>query len=309
MRGNMSDQLKKEAIRQYLRHFRVLFIITGIVAVIAAGAGVAEAMRNNVKRANNAAPVERVYDNAGILTDAEKEELRNYIAKKEAKYKADFVILTVSQPVEGEEALEYGCPTSDWESNMTALADDFWDENGYGFNKAFEGDGSILIDNRYEGQRGEWLSTSGKVEDSLSIGAVESVLYAVDDYYDSDPCRAYMCYIDTVCGYLDGGRIKIGGTYYLGVLFFSVVIAGVYAAAHLGRNKARDTTTANAYVAGGKPVMNNVQDEFIRKDVVKRRIETSSGGSGGGSSRSSGGGGGHHVSRSGASHGGGGHRH
>ena len=301
----MSDNLKKEAIRQYLHHFLILFIIVGIAEAVTVGAGVISLLRNGAGRTNTSAPRERVYDNANILTDAEEEKLRKYIAEKEAKYKADFVILTFSQPVEGEEALQYGCRFTDWEGNMTDIADDFWDENGYGFNRDYNGDGSILIDNRYEGQRGEWLSSSGKVEDALSTRAVENVLYAVDDYYDSDPCKAYMRYIDTVCSYLDGGKFQINGTYYLGALFISVIVAAVYAASHLGKNKARDTTTVNAYVAGGKPVMNNVRDEFIRKNVVKRHIETSSGGG----SRSSGGGGGHHTSRSGASHGGGGHRH
>lgn len=303
----MSDNFKKEAIRQYLRHFRILFIIVGIAAAVTVGAGVVSFFRSGAGRINTSAPGERVYDNANILTDAEEEKLRKYIAEKEAKYKADFVILTFSQPVQGQEALQYGCRYTDWERNMTDIADDFWDEKGYGFNKSFEGDGSILIDNRYEGQRGEWLSNSGKVEDALSARAVENVMYAVDNYYDSDPCKAYMCYIDTVCSYLDGGKFQINGTYYLGALVISFIAAGVYAASHLGKNKARDTTTANVYVAGGKPVMNNVQDAFIRKNVVKRKIETSSGSSGGGG-RSSGGGG-HHTSRSGASHGGGGHRH
>lgn len=304
----MSDNYKKEAIKQYFHYFRIWFITVGVVASVTVVIGILHFIGNSAGRINTSAPGERVYDNANVLTDAEEEKLREYIAKKEAIYKADFVILTFSQPVEGEEALQYGCRSTDWESNMTDIADDFWDENSYGFNKGFNGDGSILIDNRYEGQRGEWLSSSGKVEDALSTRAVENVLYAVDDYYDSDPCRAYMRYIDTVCSYLDGDKFEVSGTYYLGALFISVIVAAVYAASHLGKNKARDTTTANAYVAGGKPVMNNVRDEFIRKNVVKRQIETSSG-SGGGGGRSSGGGGGHHTSHSGASHGGGGHRH
>lgn len=301
----MSDNFKKEAISQYLRHFRILFVIVGTVAALAAGAGVFSLLKKDGNRGNTSAPEERVYDYADILTDAEEEKLRSYIAKQEEKFRADFVIVTFSQPVEGQEALECGRRFTDWERNMTDIADDFWDEKGYGYNKSFEGDGSILIDNRYEGQRGEWLSSSGKVERALSSRAVENVLNAVDGYYDSDPCRAYMRYIDTVCSYLDGGRLQINGTYYLGALAISVIIAGVYAASHLGKNRAGDTTAVNAYVAGGKPVMNNQRDDLIRKNVVKRHIET---GSGGGGSRSSGGGG-HHVSRSGASHGGGGHRH
>lgn len=302
----MNKELKKEARKQYFRYFRWWFILVGILLVVTVGAGIAHAMKGGVVRTNNTAPAERVYDYADILTDEEEEKLREYIAKKEAEYGADFVVVTFRQPVEGEEAKEqYGYRSTNWEQNMTDIADDFWDVNGYGFNKDFEGDGSILIDNRYEGQRGEWLSTSGKVEAALGVYDVESVLYAVDDYYDSDPYRAYIRYIDKVCSYLDDG-IQLGGAYYLGALIVSVVVTMIYASYHLGKNKAKDTVAVNAYVAGGKPVLRNKGDDFIRKNVVTRRIETSSGG--GGSHRSSGGGG-HHTSRSGASHGGGGHRH
>lgn len=107
----------------------------------------------------------------------------------------------------------------------------------------------------------------------------------------------------------------------------SLIVALIYAATHLIQSPARNTTAVNAYVIGGKPVMNRKTDVFLRKSVTQRRIETSSESSGG-SSRSSGsshsnssssyrssgsssrssGGGGHHVSRSGASHGGGSRR-
>jgi len=300
----MSNEWKSEARKQYFHYFRGWFIAVGMILAVTIAVGVMHLRKAPLLRANTSAPAERVYDNAGILTDAEEDKLRRYIARMEAKYGADFVILTFSEPVEGPEA-EYRYSSANWETNMINIADDFWDENGYGYNKNFEGDGSILIDNRYEGQRGEWLSTSGKVEDALGSGEVESVLYAVDRYYDSDPCRAYMSYIDKVCGYLDGG-FRVGGFYYLGALAVSLITAGVYAASHLGKNKVRDTTPVNAYVVGGRPKMRNKTDDFIRKNVVTRRIETGSGSGGGG--RSSGGGG-HHVSRSGASHGGGGHRH
>ena len=36
----MSDDYKKEAIRQYLHHFRIWFILVGIMAVVTVGAGV-----------------------------------------------------------------------------------------------------------------------------------------------------------------------------------------------------------------------------------------------------------------------------
>lgn len=301
----MSDNLKKEARKQYLHYFRIWFVIVGILLVLTIVMGIRYSMREPVVRLNTTAPTERVYDYADVLTDSEEQDLRDYIAKRELEYQADFVIMTFSQPVEGDAAMEeYGYDSTDWEHNMLDIADDFWDTNGYGFNKDFEGDGSILVDNRYEGQRGEMLSTSGKVENSLGTQDVESVLYAVDKYYDDNPYLAYMNYIDEVCYHLEGGNSTPGfGTFLLAAVI-SAVVAAIYAASHLSKNKAQKTVAVNAYVAGGRPSIRNQGDQFIRKNVVKRRIETSSSSSGGSS-----GGGGHHVSHSGASHGGGGHRH
>lgn len=307
----MNEDFKKEAKRQYLHYFRFWFIAVGVLLALVIVAGIVNSMKKNAPRGNLSAPAERVYDYADILTDEEEEKLRGYIAKKEKEYRADFVIMTFNQPVMGPEAMEkYGYDSVDWEENMMDIADDFWDENGYGYNSDWEGDGSILIDNRYpvKGEGGEWLSTSGRVEAAMSFWDVDDVLYAVDDYYESDPYRAYVAYIDGVCRYLNGtgGRLVTSGAYWLGAFIVSLIIALVYAFTHLQQNKAQDTVAVNAYVAGGKPVMRDSRDDFIRKSVVRRRIETSSSSGGG---RSGGGGGGHHVSRSGASHGGGGHRH
>ena len=311
----MSDDITKMARKQYLKYFRVWFIVVIILAVIG-GVKVVSSMiskEGNTGRKNEDAPKERVYDEAGILTDEEEDKLRDYIAEMEEKYQADFVILTLNEPILDREAYAYGHHTrgwlmeddlDDWDAAMRDIADYFWDENEYGYNKGFEGDGSILVDNRYEGQRGEWLSTSGKVEDALGIGEIEDILYAVDDYYDTDPYRAYVRYIDRVCHHLERSEgIYFGAGYYLGGLVVITLICIFYCAGHLQGNKARDTTALNTYVAGGKPQMRNANDTFLRKAVTKRRIETSSGSGG------SRGGGGHHTSHSGASHGGGGHRH
>lgn len=298
------NDYKREAGLQYLKYFRFWFIGVATVIALTVILGIVHLLKPEAVRLNSSAPEERVYDYADILTDEEENMLREYIAEKEQEYQADFVVVTMSQPVEGELALQYGCSTQDWEINMMNIADDFWDEKGYGYNKGFEGDGALLLDNRYEGQRGEWLSTSGKVEANLSNYEVEEVLYAVDDYYDSNPCRAYMRFIDKTCSYLPGNGIHLGFGYYFIAFIGSVIVAVTYACSHLKKNRAKDTVAVNAYVSGGKAIAQNATDNFIRKNVVSRRIETSSS-SGGGRS----GGGGHHHSRSGASHGGGGHRH
>ena len=89
-------------------------------------------------------------------------------------------------------------------------------------------------------------------------------------------------------------------------ILVGLVVALIYAAVNLHQSKAKDTTATNQYVDGKKPKINDTRDQYLRKNVVTRRIETSS--SSGGSSHRSGGHGGSHRSSSGVSHGGGGHR-
>lgn len=304
----MSDDIKREARKQYFRYFRVWFIIVGILLALAIGAGVMYAVKNNVPRTNFSAPAERVYDYADVLTDAEEESLRQRIAEAEGRLHIDIVLVTFNQSVEGTEAMQqYGYRSADWEQNMQDYADDFWDENKYGYNKDFEGDGCILVHNWYEGQNGEHLSTSGRVEDEFSLYDIDAVLTAVDQYYATDPYRAYLAYINKVSALMSGGYGNREFSW-LTVLLIPLAAALIYAMVNLHQKKAKDTTTASTYVEGGKPVMKGCSDDFIRKNVVTRRIQTSSSG-GGRSGSSHSGGGGHHHSSSGASHGGGSHRH
>ncbi len=301
----MDKDIKREAGRQYLRYFRFWFIAIGILILAVAVLGMLKRNAGSVPRTNSEAPAERVYDYADVLDDGEEEELRRYIAKAEEKLQIDIVLVTINQSVEGEEAMsKYGLRSRSWEQNMQDIADDFWDDNQFGYNRGFEGDGVLLLHNWYPGQNGEHLSTSGSVEREFSLGDIDSVLYAVDDYYDTDPCRAYRAYVDEV-GRLMDSSLELPFSW--GTVFIlPVIIAAIYAVSGSSQNKARNTVAVNAYVAGGKPEIHDKTDELIRKNVVTRRIETSSSQSKG--SRSSGGGG-HHRSSSGASHGGGSHRH
>jgi len=305
----MTDDIKKEARKQYFHYFRIWFIVIGILLVVTVILGVKHTAGGNVSRTNLSAPAERVFDYAGVLTDEEEESLRQRIAEVEDKLHFDIVLVTFNQPVEGEEAMrQYGYRSVDWEQNMMDYADDFWDVYQYGYNKELEGDGCILVSNWYEGQDGEHLSTSGRVEDSFSVRDINSVVDAVDAYYATDPYRAYMAYVDRVASLMSSSRSGMEPLPVPAVVILPLIAALVYALMNLKQKAAKDTTTASTYVEGGKPVMKARADDFIRKNVVTRRIETgsSSGGRGGSHSR---GGGGHHTSRSGASHGGGSRRH
>ena len=298
----MENDIKKEARRQYLHYFRFWFIGTGILVLLCVVMLMANRFRGDAPRTNSEAPAERVYDYADVLTDQEEEDLRQYIAETEKKRHIDIVLVTFSQSVEGAEAMEqYGLRSQSWEQNMQDIADDFWDENHYGYNRGFEGDGVLLLHNWYEGQNGEHLSTSGSVERAFSVGDIDQVLYAVDDHYATDPYKAYRAYVTEVSRLMDTS-LKLPFSW--GTVFIlPIIIVFIYAAGSSSQKKAENTVAVNAYVAGGKPELRDRTDAFLRKSVVTRKIEST--GSSGGKS----GGGGHHHSSSGASHGGGSHRH
>ena len=305
----MEMDIKVESRKQYLGYFKIWFIIAGILLVVSMGICIKNAVTNRGGRTNMEAPTGRVYDYANVLTANQEVNLREVIAKAEKKYKIDIVIVTTNQPMEGESAKEtYGYASIRWEQNMRDVADDFWDEHKFGFNKAFEGDGVLLLSNWFEGQAGEHLSTSGSVEMAFGTSDINHLLDRVGYYIERDPYQAYLEYVDAVCDKMsnaNGRSIFTEQGMVVAGLVLSTIVALIYMSVHMHRKKAKDTTTARTYVAGGRPVLTYQADRFIRKHVVSRRIDTSSGS---GSSRGGGGGGGHHRSSSGASHGGGSRR-
>ena len=141
----MEKDIKREALRQYFKYFKIWFIIAGILAVITIGAAVVHALTPKPVRGNGQEPTE---------------------------IQADIVIVTISESVEYDlqdpdlpeafHAKEVG--STDWSTAMRDLADNFYDYNNYGYNKV-HGNGVLLLDNSYEGQKGSWLSTCGNVYD------------------------------------------------------------------------------------------------------------------------------------------------
>ncbi len=133
----MEKDIKREALRQYFKYFKIWFIIAGILAVITIGAAVVHALTPKPVRGNGQEPTERVYDYADMLTEEEEQSLREYIAECEEKIQADIVIVTISESVEYDlqdpdlpeafHAKEVG--STDWSTAMRDLADNFYDYN------------------------------------------------------------------------------------------------------------------------------------------------------------------------------------
>ena len=65
----MEKDIKREALRQYFKYFKIWFIIAGILAVITIGAAVVHALTPKPVRGNGQEPTERVYDYADMLTE------------------------------------------------------------------------------------------------------------------------------------------------------------------------------------------------------------------------------------------------
>lgn len=304
--------VKAEAKKQYLKYFRGLFIVLAVLLVISGILFVRNLTKKPVPRTNTKAPQERVYDEADVLSDGEEEKLRKLIAKAEAEIQADIVLLTIDRPVEGREAQEkYGYRSDDWEQNMQDIADDFYDDELFGYDEEYSG--VLLLDNWYSdalgSQAGSWLSTGGIVFERFGDREVNRV---VDEVYyvieaGGSAYKAYKAYVDEVVEIMGGSTPIVSmGMVILVALIVPVVVAGIFIACNSVSKEGKVTTNANTYVNGN--VRNNrISDDFIRKNVTSRRISNNSGSGG---TRSSGGGGrgGAHRSSSGRSHGGGGRR-
>ncbi len=301
----MENDFKKEAQKQYLHFFRIWFIIVGILLVVTILAAIVRGIsKTSWERGNMQAPAERVYDSADVLTDEEEDSLRQLIAEKEALIGCDLVLVTMRQPVEGAQAQEiYDYRYTSWELNMQDIADDFYDNHDYGFNAPY-GDGALILDNWYEGQSGTHLSTSGRIFEKFGDYEIDQALDRVSQYVESDPYKAYSACINYITDTMSGSHRSMRSMVLLLAVFVPIAVAAIFVATHLHSKEGKKTTTASTYIAGGKPVMNEKRDDFIRKSVSQRRIQTSS--SAGGSH--SGGHGGAHRSSGGHSHGGGSRR-
>lgn len=311
----MDIDVKKLSRQQYISYFKIWFIVLGIVVVVAAVLFVGSLLKpaSESERENTHSPSDRVYDNADVLSKAEEKKLEKLIEETENRIQCDIILVTINQRVENlddDEIEEYGYRYDDWELNMRDLADDFYDHNEFGYDEVGDdGDGVLLLDNWYSGQMGSWISTSGKVFEEFGDYEINRVLDAVDAGLATSPYAGYAAYVKKVEQLMSGGSGDLvvygsGSKYIFAVIAIPIIVALFFIFGNIKSKEGKVTTTASTYVANGKPKVNVSQDNYLRKHVTSRVIQTSSSSGG---TRSGGGGGGHRSS-SGRSHGGGGRR-
>lgn len=241
----------------------------------------------------------KIYDYGDLLTDTEEKELKVMVDSYIDKYNLDMVIVT--------EKNYYG--------STMEYADDFYDNNGFGIGKTY--DGVLLFLNVMDDGIDAWISTSGEGIRMYDDDRIDSILNELSynkesgnyyiiktfieeaDYYANEgiPSSNKDTYID------DNGDLQYKRKYPLILIPISILISIVTVLVLIAKNKmVKKAVTASEYLDKSSIVFTNRQDQFLTTHTSRVKIQTSSGGSGrvGGSST--------HRSSSGRSHGGGGRR-
>ena len=279
--------------------FAILSALCSLVFIWASPESVATL--SEVRGNTESTATEQVYDYGDVLTAEEEQSLSKLIDEKEVETRSDIAVITLNESLV-EYAAQYEdaigkVPTSEC---VMVYADNFADEHKMGYDKPY-GDSMVFLDNWYreaDGKIYSWISTSGRVEDALTVDAMEQImdysLYEVDE----NPYEAYSLLVNEYADHYTmlGSKGSSVGISILG----SFVVAAIFCLINCFSRKGKKTTTDSTYVVGGRPRLRVKEDRFIRKSVSKVKIDRDSGGSGGGSH-------GHHMSAGGRSHGGAGH--
>ena len=251
-----------------------------------------------------ASDVERLCDNADIISDENEEIILGYLNEKSEELQFDFTVLT-EETING--------------ADVVAYADDYFDSHGFGYGEDYDGILLLIVmDTR------EWaFSTSGfgiTVFGTHELDGLESSMldglssgnYAQGIYNYAQTAAYYVDYAKTY-GYSFSEDGYYTDDYYVpterepmpltqklaisGVI--GLIVSLIVILVMRGKmNTVRRNKTANSYVKHGSFRMTRSRDDFINKTVTRTlRVQNESRSShhGGGSS---------HVSSSGRSHGG-----
>ncbi len=235
---------------------------------------------------------ERVFDDAGLLSEDEITQINEEIDFVRNTYSCDVVVVTTNDS-EGKSAMEY--------------ADDYYDYNGFGIGEEY--DGIILTINM--DIREYWISTCGQAILWFSDNEIESMISTVQSYLSDgdygDGVLAWLGDVEYELEYDDGSGYVIEETNpfadALGVIPMALLIGLILAVISIIIliricRTAVPPALASDYLQKDAVTIKKSEDLFLRSHTSSVKIESNTGGGGGGSSV--------HTSSSGRSHGGGG---
>ena len=234
---------------------------------------------------------QKLFDDANLFTDKEKDKLESIITKNEKKGTVDIAIIT---------KYDIGDKTK------KEFLEDFYDEYGFGYNKE-HGDTALILINMDPSDRGVEIQAYGAAKDYIDDDRTEHIL---DDIVPLLSNREFFkasklftkqaaYYMGNPSGYyVESNTLKT-------ILIRAAIsiVAGIIVVGIMAYNSSgKVTTTDRTYLDSGTSRLVAHHDTYIRTSTSKVRKPTQQSASGGGG-RSSGGGG---VSRGGHSHSGGG---
>lgn len=246
----------------------------------------------------------KVYDKAGLFTGEEAEVLENNAAALGEQLKLDLVIVTINDN-EGKTSRDY--------------ADDFYDENGFGYGE--NKDGALLLINMQD--REVYISTCGAAIKYLTDARLNNILDKVYPYLsDGKYSDGAAAFLDQVKYYVDMGIPSPSGQSSSGTdtgeyspgnsstgedasvdpvvvyLVVSLVIGALVVGIMANNNRGKVVVNENSYLAGNSINLTDRTDIHVDTRVTHVTIRSQS--SSGGSST--------HSSSSGRTHGGGGRK-
>ena len=253
-----------------MKRYAVLAVLFFLAAYLIVPAGMATAAE--VK------PL--IFDEAGLLSKEERDELNALANEYGAKRETDFIILTADS-----------APNNDFE----LMTENFYDEYAPGYDKPH---GNTVILTIVLSSRDVHLEGYYKGEEYLDSGRLDKIRNKItSDISSGDYKQAFEQYIKTAHRYM-GYEPGVNPDNILFNIWFqlgsAVAIGGIAVGVMAYRSGGRVTVNRRTYEDASTSGILEHEDRYIRTTTTKRKIERNTGGGSGG------GGGG--VSRGGHSH-------
>ncbi|MCJ7841994.1 TPM domain-containing protein [Lederbergia sp. NSJ-179] len=219
---------------------------------------------------------QRIYDEAGLLTEQETEQLEALAEEYSVKRETDFIILT-TKDTKGKDIIPY--------------MEDFYDEKGLGYDQKHGNTAILTVDMQH---RDLYLAGFYKAEKLLDDHRLDLIRDKITPAMSNkDYFTAFQTFILTADEYM-GIRFGLSPNNLLFQLWFQALVAVGLGAVIVG---------GMAYTSGGRVTINNKtyedldtsrvlrrKDQYIRTRTTKRRKpQNNSSGSSGGGGRTSGG--------------------
>jgi len=254
---------------------------------------------------------ELIADNANVLTEIEEQSLLAKLKKYTETLKCDIAIVTVMN-TNGKTAQEY--------------ADDYYDENGYGYGK--DKSGVLFL---YSKSDNKWATSTYGTGMLLTTDAVDEIVSGIGDYirngdYNSALTKYANDIFTELSSYITDEYSDLNSVYedtisdpsivypenkHNPIIWFVITFAIAFVIALIAMNVATanlksvySQKNANSYIVPNSFVLTNKSDTFlysnITRTVIPKNTSSGSGSSGGTGGISNGA----HVSSSGRTHGG-----